>query len=152
MVIDWNLGDDGYSSTLASGSVPTVTPQLISLPDPSVSLSLPPLDSSPTGTSNSLPGPSFSLSLPPLDPSTTGTPTSTLLSSSSLPSVVTTTVYVYPSDCSPAPSGSPLPTPGPSGDANSLSQDIPLTLPTLATPTPLSLPTSQESPLTLPLG
>jgi len=133
--------DDGfYSNTPADGSLPTGTPQPDNLlplslpplnpnptdstltgtplPDPSFVLSLPPLDPSstsltslPTGTP--LPDPSFSLTLPPL-PSSTGIPTGSLLPSSSLPSIVTTTVYVYPSQCSPT--GTVPPASTPSGD------------------------------------
>lgn len=127
----WHLGDDGYDSSTPL-SVPTVTPQPISLPEPS-----------------------FSLSLPPLDSSSTGTPSPTLPLSSSLPSVVTTTVYVYPTHCSPAPSGSPLPTAGPSGvpgGSTSLPEDDSITFPSPAEPTPIALPDPQDTPLKLPPG
>jgi hypothetical protein len=164
--------DDGHdASTPPVISLPTITPQPILLPVPSISLSLPPLDPSPT--SFSLPDPSISLSLPPLDPSPTSiptivlpdpsislslppldpieTPTPTLLSSSTLPSVVTTTVYVYPVHCSPT--GSLPPTPSPSGfpdDVVALPQDDPITLPSDGQPTPIRLPKVEETPLVLP--
>ncbi|KAF9787127.1 hypothetical protein BJ322DRAFT_1107208 [Thelephora terrestris] len=106
--------DDGYyssSSTPPALSLPTVTPEPILLPVPSVSLSLPPLDLNPTST-----------------------PVPSLSSSSLSPSipVVTTTVYVYPSQCT------PTPTVGPS--------DVPNHGPSTQ-PTPITLP--QASPLNL---
>jgi len=149
--------DTSSSSVLP---LPTVTPQPILLPNssvplllpvlPPVSLSLPPLDQSsianPGGTLLPGPDPSISLSLPPLDQGSLVNPTGTVL-----PSVVTTTVYVYPTQCSPTPLGS-LPTASPSGvpdDTISLPppQDESLTLPPPAQPSPISLPDPQVSPL-----
>jgi hypothetical protein len=134
-------------------SKPTGTPSSIALPDPSISLSLPPLDDpssqgTPTttplsGPTISLPDPSISLSLPPLDPSSQDTPPATL-APSPLPSVVTTTVTVYPSECS----GTLPPTPGPSGAPNGVPQKDPITLPSESTP--IKLPEVHETPLVLP--
>ena len=143
-----------------------MSPQPIQLPEPSISLSLPPLDpsSSDALVTISLPDPTITpLSLPPLDPSSTGTPTTTppsglrssqpeptLGPSSPGPSVLTTTVYVYPTDCSPT--GTPAPTPSPAGalgDVGALSQDDPDTLPS---GTPVTLPGINGTPLVLPPG
>jgi hypothetical protein len=174
--------DDGYDSNTPAISLPTVTPPPIRLPDPDISLSLPPLDPSPTGSlatislpdpsislslppldqgsigsptttpppgpTFSLPDPTISLSLPPLDPSSSGTPTATPLSYSSLPSVVTTTVYVYPTQCSPTGSPpTPIPSGGTPGDVGALPQDEPVTIPS---GTPITLPGPQGTPLVLP--
>jgi len=131
----WDVGDDGYNSSTPPGlSLPTVTPS----PKPI-----------------SMFEPSISLSLPPLDQSLTVTPTAILPLSSSLPSVVTTTVYFYPTQCSSTPSGSPLPIASPSGAPNNVitpSHGDFLALPTPVQPTPISLPSPQGSPLKLPPG
>jgi hypothetical protein len=134
--------DEGYDSS---------TPPALSLPTPATP---PPL---------SLPNPSFSLSLPPLSTNPTSTPTALLLSSSPLPpvlllpsvsplpSVVTTTVYIYPTQCSPT--GTPPPAPGPSGSGvpdsvATLSNRDFITPPPETQPTPIALP--QATPLWLP--
>ena len=95
-----HLGDDGdNTNTSPTPLPPTVTPQPILLPDPTFSLSLPPLDPTPVVSS-------------PAD----------LIYYSSTPSVVTTTVYVYPTQCSQ--SGPLSPVPGPSGDSDDDDDDV----------------------------
>jgi len=109
-------------------------------------LSLPGMVPQPIGSLSD--DPSVSLSLPPLDQNSTVNPTGT-----PLPSVVTTTVYVYPSQRSPTPSGSPPPTASPSGVPDStinLPQNDSLTLPPPTQPTPIKLPDPEESSLNLP--
>ena len=124
------LGDDGdNNSTPPALSLPSISPEPIRLPDPTISLSL-----------------------PPLDQNLASTPSSTLVSSSSLPSVVTTTVYVYPSKCSPT--ITPPPTSSPSRGPDSIHtppKDDPLTLPS-GGPSSLRLPDVQGTPLYLPPG
>lgn len=130
--------DDGIYSISSSPpglSLPTISPEPILLPDPSISLSL-----------------------PPLNPSSTGTPASSLPPPSSSPSVVTTTVYVYPTQCPPTPTANPsgiLDDDNDDGDDGDCDDDSncngidsdnngdPSTQ-----PTPVTLP--QETPLNLP--
>ncbi|KAF9651919.1 hypothetical protein BDM02DRAFT_3184165 [Thelephora ganbajun] len=118
--------DDGYSSSTPPAiSLPTVTPRPILLPDPSISLSLPPLNADPTSTLTNI------------------------LLPSSLPSVVTTTVYVYPTQCSPTPTLPPTSSSsGVPDNTATLPYDDHHTPRDPAQPTPIRLP--EEPALELP--
>ncbi|KAF9654032.1 hypothetical protein BDM02DRAFT_3182444 [Thelephora ganbajun] len=120
--------DDGYSSSTPPAiSLPTVTPQPILLPNPSISLSLPPLKADPTSTlTNTLPPPSS-------------------------PSVVTTTIYVHLTQCSPTSTLPPTSSsPGVPNNTAAPPHDDPDTPPNPAQPTHTRLP--KEPALRLPDG